>query len=312
MAWIKRNLFFFIGGVVALGLLVAAGYYNYTNWSRNSDMLDNLKEIYGTLSTLNDPQNNPGNEKVNKIEQAKEQANQLRAWLDQTKVWFAPIPPIPPSTAADPVTSETFAAALRRTIDVLQHEAEAANVQFPPDYGFSFEAERSLVKFSPGSLDLLAVQLGEVKTISEILFAAGVNELEGIQRVHVSNDDANGPQGDYIGDQTVTSDQAVITPYVITFRSFGPEIARVYAGFAGSPHCFVIKSINVQAATGNNNQSGAMNMPRDRMRGRGEFMPPMQNQQAAITDKGGLTTVLREQLLRVSLEVEIIKLPPKN
>ena len=310
MVWIKRNLFFFIGGVVALALLGAAGYYNYTNWSRNSDMLDKLKEIYANLNALNDPAANPGKDK---IDAAKDQTAQLRAWLDQTTQWFTPIPPIPPSTTAAPVSSETFAAALRRTIDVLQHEAEAANVQISPDYGFSFEAERSLVKFSPGSLDLLAVQLGEVKTISEILFGAGVNELDAIERVRVAAEDGNGPQGDYLGDQPVTGDQAVLVPYVINFESFGPEIARVFAGFAASPHCFVIKSINVVPATGNNLQSAPMGLP-GQMRGRGreDFLPPTQNQPGAMPEKGGLTTVLKEQLLRVSIEVEIIKLQPKN
>jgi len=312
MAWIKRNLFFFIGGLVAVGLLGAAGYYNYTSWSRNSDMLDKLKEIYATLNNLNDPSSNPGKGNV-KTQDAKDQTKQLNDWLDQTKVWFAPIPPIPASSPADPVTSETFAAALRRNIDIMQHEAEAANVQIQPDYGFSFEAERSLVKFSPGSLDLLAVQLGEVKTISEILFAAGVNELDAVERIRVSNDDANGPQGDYLGDQPVTGDQAVLTPYVVNFQSFGPEIARIFAGFAASPHCFIIKSINVQPTTGNNNQPGPMNMPGQRIgRMRGEFLPPTQNQEAVPTDKSGLTTVLKEQLLHVSLEVEIVKLQPKN
>ncbi len=316
MAWIKRNLFFFIGGVVALALLGAAGYYNYTNWSRNSDMLDKLKEIYGTLGALNDPAANPGNDKINKIQQAKDQTAQLKDWLDQTAVWFAPIAPIPPSTPAAPVSSETYAAALRRTISLMQHEAEAANVVVPPDYGFSFEAERSLVKFSPGSLDGLAVQLGEVKSISEVLFAAGVNELQSIQRVRVSDDDANGPQGDYIGDQSVTNDQVVLTPYVVTIQSFGPEIARIFSGFAGSPHCFIIKSINVQPATGNNNAPGPMGLPPGQeprmLRGRGEFLPPMQNPQAPLNEKGGLTTLLKEQLLHVSLEVEIVKLQPKN
>jgi len=311
MAWIKRNLLFFIGGVVAVGLLGTAGYYNYTSWSRNSDMLDKLKELYGTLSALYDPQSNPGKDNI-KIQQANDQTKQLNDWLDQSKAWFAPIPAIPQSTPANPVTSETFAAALRRAIDGLQHEAEAANVQIPPDYGFSFEAERSLVKFSPGSLDVLAVQLGEVKTISEILFAGGVNELDNIQRARVSADDANGPQGDYINDQTTTSDPAVITPYVVNFQSFGPEIARIFAGFAASPHCFVIKSINVQPTSGNNQQV-SMNQPGQRMmRGRGEFPSPLQNQEVALTDKSGLTTVLKEQLLRVSLEVEIVKLQPKN
>ncbi len=318
MSWIKRNLFFFIGGVIALGLLGAAGYYNYTSWSRNSDMLDKLKEIYGTLNTLNDPQANPGNDKVNKIQQAKDQAVQLRAWVDQAKTWFAPITPIPPATGAtNSVTSEAFAAALRRTIDLLQHEAEAAHVEVQTQYGFSFEAERQLVKFSPGSLDLLATQLGEVKTITEILYAAGVNQFESIQRVHVSDDDVAGPQGDYIGDSAVTTDQAVITPYVVTFQSFGPEIARVFAGFAASPHGFVVKSINVLPTLGGNNQPTPMPMPnqypgRGRVRGGNDYAPPVQIPQVAVPGKPGLTTVLKEQLLRVSMEIEIIKLQSKN
>ena len=75
-------------------------------------------------------------------------------------------PPIP-NPANGVVTSEAFAAALRRTIDQLQHEADSASVTLPPQYGFSFEAERTLVKFAPGSLEPLAEQLGEVKTIQK-------------------------------------------------------------------------------------------------------------------------------------------------
>ena len=118
----------------------------------------------------------------------------------------------------------------------------------PPKYNFSFEAQRSLVKFAPGSLGALAAQFGEVKTISEILFAAQVNSLDGIQRVRVSDDDANGPQADYFDGHSVTNNLAVLTPYQITFRSFSPEIAQVLAGFASSPHGFIVKSINVQPA----------------------------------------------------------------
>ena len=73
-------------------------------------------------------------------------------------------------------------------------EAADASVTLPPQYGFSFEAERTLVKFAPGSLDALAQQLGEVKKICEILYAARINSLDGVRRVRVSNDDASGPQ----------------------------------------------------------------------------------------------------------------------
>ena len=41
MGWIKRNLFFVIGGVLALGLLGAAGFYDYASWRRNTAAFDN-------------------------------------------------------------------------------------------------------------------------------------------------------------------------------------------------------------------------------------------------------------------------------
>jgi len=70
----------------------------------------------------------------------------------------------------------------------------------------------------------------------------------GIQRVRVSDDDANGPQADYFDGHSVTNNLAVLTPYQITFRSFSPEVGEVLAGFASSPHGFIVKSINVQPA----------------------------------------------------------------
>src|SRR5580692_7897787 len=221
MGWIKRNLFFAIGGVIALLLLGAAAFYDYHGWSHNSAAFDKLNEIYGTLTDLTGQKPSPGNNKIDNIKTAKEQEREVHDWINGTWDYFKPIEPIPDSPE---VTSEAFAAALRRMIDQLQHEAEAASVQLPPKYGFSFEAQRSIVKFAPGSLPPLSVQLGEVKTISEILFAARVNSLDNIQRARVSDDDTAGPQADYLNDVSVTNDLAVLTPYTITFRSFSAEL----------------------------------------------------------------------------------------
>lgn len=303
MVWIKRNLFFVIGGVIALALLGAAGFYDFKSWSRNEAAFARLNEIYGTLREATQQKPSPGNAKINNTEAAKQQERQIREWIAGTKKYFQPIAPIPNLTNA-PVTSELFAAALRRTIDQLQHEAETANVTLQPKYGFSFEAQRTLVRFAPGGLDSLALQLGEVKTISEIFFAARVNWLDSVQRVRVSDDDTAGPQSDYLDDHSVTNPApagAVLTPYMITFRAFSPEIAQVLAGFAASPHGFVVKGINVQPATGGGGpQSGS------------EAPTPPPGTPATMPNRGGLQTVLKEQLLRVTLEIEIVKPTLKN
>ena len=339
MAWIKRNLFFVMGGMLALGLLGAAGFYNYKGWSHNSAKTDQLKEIYGTLRNLTGQKPSPGNDKVDNIAAAREQERQIRDWIRQAADYFQPMAPIP-NTGNNAVSSEAFAAALRRTIDQLQHEADAASVTLPPKYNFSFEAQRSRVNFSSGSLASLAAQFGEVKTISEILFAAKVNSLDGIQRVRVSDDDANGPQADYFDGHSVTNNLAVLTPYQITFRSFSPEVGEVLAGFASSPHGFIVKSINVQpagAAAATAPETAvlmpavpmlAQPMPAVPMLAQ-PYLPPGLRARPAIPPaappaappttlptrvpgRGGFQTVLNEQLLRVTLVVEVVKLLPKK
>jgi hypothetical protein len=361
MAWIKRNLFFVIGGILALALLGAAGYYNYREWRRNSAAYDTLKQYYDTLrSLITTPKISPGNDKVDNIAAAREQERQVRDWIRQASEYFQPIAPIP-APVNGTVTSAAFAAALRRTIDQLQHEAEVASVALPPRYYFTFEAERPLVRFAPGSLGSLAVQFGEVKAIAEVLFAARVNSLDGIQRTRVSEDDMNGPQSDYFEEYSVTNNLAILTPYQVTFRSFTPEIAHVLAGFAASPHGFVVKSINVQpagAAASPSPSPGPMGppfmppppMPRPEsgkvetvipllavndaegpILGQGYTPPGVRRQFAPPTTpppvtpvapppvtpgmtpgRGGLQTVLNEQLLRVTLVVEVVKLLPKK
>jgi hypothetical protein len=190
----------------------------------------------------------------------------------------------------------------------LQRDAAADNVELPPQYTFSFTAHMTRLTFAPGSLEPLSVQLGEVKTISEILFGTGINALDGIQRVRSSPDDASGPDTDYLADQPVTADLAVMTPYQITFRGFSPEIARVLDAFASSPHGFIIKTISVQPAggTGATSTTGAPGFDS------GTAGAATPGASAPVQGKGGLQTVLNEQLLRVTMMVELVKLTPKN
>jgi hypothetical protein len=313
MSWIKRNLIFVVGGVVALGLLGAGGFYIYKDWTRNSEASEKLNVIYGTLKQLQSQSPAPGNDKINNTEIAKDQQRQVQAWVDSTRKYFQPIPAIP---AEAPVTSEAFAAALRRTVDQLQHEAQSYGVTLPPKYDFSFSAQRPLVKFAPGSLEPLAIQLGEVKAIAETVFATRVNSLDGIQRVRVSEDDATGPQGDYTDEHLTTNNLAIMTPYIVTFRCFTTELARTISAFASAPNTFLIKAINVQPA----GMSGAIAPGPDAgmgMPGRlpGEMgMTPVAPPPAAqsVPGKGGFQTVLKEQLLRVTVEFELVKLLPKS
>jgi hypothetical protein len=293
MGWLKRNLFFAIGGILSLGLLAAAGYYDYVGWQHNQAAYGRLKETYDKLIELSKKKPSPGNDKVPNIAAANEQANQLNQWKSQSKKYFQPVPRIP---ATGPLSNESFQHALTATIKQLQDSAAAANVQLPPQYNFSFTTDVGRLTFAPGSLEPLSAQLGEVKAISEILFSARVNGMDAIQRAKVSSDDDGGPQTDYIiEDQPVTNDLAVLMPYQVTFRGFSPEVAQVLGAFAASPPGFIVKTVSVQpeamfgAAAGD---TGAPPPP-----------PP-----APVSGKGGLQTVLNEQQLRVTLEVLAVRM----
>jgi hypothetical protein len=252
MDWIKRNLGFVLGALIALVLLAGAGWYNYTRYTTYTAAREKLNADYDELKRLYGLQPSPGTDKVDNIKLAREQEQEIRAQLGKLARHFQPIPPVVNHTtnAAGQltVTGEDYAAALRQVLDQLQKEAVAGSVTLPPKYAFSFEAQRSLIKFAPGSLEPLAIQLAEVRTLVSLLNRAKVNALEGLRRERVSADDATGPVTDYLDRASVTNDLAILTPYEITFRCFSPELAAVLSAFAASPHSLVVKGFNVEPA----------------------------------------------------------------
>jgi hypothetical protein len=129
-------------------------------------------------------------------------------------------------------------------------------------YSFSFEAQKMKGSFAPGSLTSLAVQLGEVKAICDVLFQAKVNSLDSLRRESISADDANSTQSqtDYISRRSVTNDLAVLSPYELTFRGFSSELAAVLAGFGSSPYGLIVKTINVEAAPAAATEEGGQTM----------------------------------------------------
>jgi hypothetical protein len=293
MGWLKRNLFFVIGGILSLGLLAAAGYYDWASWANNQAAFVKLNETYTKLIDLSKKKPTPGNDKVPNIAAANEQANQLNQWKNQSKKYFQPIPHVP---ATGPLSNESFQHALTTTIKQLQDSAAAANVQLPPQYNFSFTTDVGRLTFASGSLEPLSAQLGEVKAISEILFSARVNGMDGIQRAKVSADDDSGPQTDYlVEDQPMTNDLAVLMPYQVTFRGFSPEVAQVLEAFATSPPGFIVKAVSVQPASAWGAAAGDTSAP-----------PPQPP--APVPGKGGLQTILNEQQLHVTLEVLAVRM----
>jgi hypothetical protein len=253
MDWIKRNLYFLIGSFVALALMGLAGWYLYSKWQLNNEILGKLDEQYATLKDLNNQNPHPGSDKIDNIKAAKEQQKELRAYIQKAHQYFQHCPPIPVPESSK-LTSQEFSSALSRTLDQMQRDATKASVALPPKdasgqtYSFSFAAQRERLDYARGSLEPLSVQLAEVKAICTVLFQARVNSLDNIRRERVSDDDLKGPQTDYLPEKSVTNELTVLSPYEVTFRCFSSELAAVLAGFATSPCGLLVKTINVESA----------------------------------------------------------------
>jgi hypothetical protein len=299
MSWVKRNLYFLIGGTVAVALLGLAGFYFLTNYDLNNTNLKKLNDAYVALDQFAKANPNPGNKDVDNIEIARQQEALIRSIIDRERArLFIPIPPIP-STTNKVVTKDEFASALRRTVDELEHSAAVASVTIPPKYNFSFEAERSLTLFAPGSLEPLSVQLGEIKALCSILFQAKVNSLDNLRRLRVSNDDLKGPASDYLDGTSLTTPMAVLTPFEISFHCFSTELASVLAGFANDPHGFAVKAINIEpgaaAAAATDASTG----------GSSAIGSSSQNAK-------GPQVMVDEKQLKITLVVNLVKLVPKK
>ncbi len=247
MDWIKRNLMFVIGAVVALVLMGLAGWYSFSGWQNSAEQTGKLTEGYTELKRLKGLNPSPGEGKINNIELAKEQQKEAQAFLAKLGTRLQSIPAMIEGTN---IASKDYKAVLQDTISDLQRNATNNSVILPPKYNFSFEKQAGLVKFADGTLQPLTVQLGEVKAICEVLSEAKVNSLEAIRRERVpgSPDDLAGTPTDYLDQSSTTNELSVITPYEVTFRCFTPELSGVLAGFARSPYGLLVKTINSEPA----------------------------------------------------------------
>jgi len=320
MDWIKRNLFFVIGAVIGLAMLGGAGWYLWSKLNLNNQTWESLNKDYEDLKRLNSANPHPGAGNVDNIATAKQQVADLKSFQEKARGAFQKIPPIPDLPK---ITDRDFSFALSRTISALRADATSSGVSLPPDYEFSFLAQSKMPSFQTNTLPSLAVQLGEVKAICDVLFEAKINALDLLRRERVSPEDSTGAATDYVAEKSLTNELAVLSPYELTFRCFSPELAAVLANFASSPHGFVVKTINVDPE----GASSALDLtatgpgipepqptppPRFPAYGRAG-VTPTPTATATGARAGALPTVLDERKLRVTIALVIVKLiPPKE
>lgn len=312
MSWAKRNLYFLISCIVAVVLLGAAGWYCYSEWQSNNANWEQLSQAYAQLTQLASKNPGAGNDTVNNITAAKEQAQEVKTRVAEMEKLFVPVRGIPDTNHFE---DRVLAGAVRGTISQLRASAAQHNVALPgaqlqpqpglqpqqSDYAFSFSLQAGKTVYDPNSWDQLSKQLGEIKTICDTLYSCRVTALDSIQRERTADEGiatAVTSTVDYLDSTSVTNVNTVMTPYQVIFECFTPELGSVLSSFANQSHTIIVKTLNIQPVDVNNNGMDMSGMP-----GGGGAQP-------TANSRGGLPVVIDEKKLKVTMLLDFIKILP--
>lgn len=241
MAWLKRNLVLVIGGAVAFVLLAAAGFFLYTGYGKDSAVSEELQRAVQEFSRLNNrtPSANEQN-----IDAAITEQKRFEAILHEVRRHFAPF------GSVTNIDNAEFKFLLATTVDELEKLAETYGVRRPANFGYTFDSQLQQVSFQAHDLLPWADQLLEIRALSEIVYRARVHSLLRIRRASASTNDTASHVLRGLRPVTNQVATAVTTAYELVFQGFTTELASVLDAMAQSPHCFLIKNINVERAEG--------------------------------------------------------------
>lgn len=321
MPWIKKNLGLVISGVVSIALLVYAVMFVRGKIEADKTVTEELDQAASQFQQLVSRKIHPGNEKINNIENAKKELDKLQTFLTNMQVYLTG-PEIPKLNSRD------FRVLLETSLAKLREDADRAGVPLPTtNYWFTYSGYKTAIDFKGNEVGL-AAQLKDIEAIMAVLLQARVHSVVDLKRVAVSDSDAMGSL-EYIDQRQVkTNDWAITSGYEVTFQGFSSELARVMEGLANAQQCFIVKSVAVVKAPEERKPGPApaampvmpMPMPNmssgmDRYRYQQRPMMPMPVPQAprpVQRQVAGLETVVDESKLRFLLQLDSVRLKPKQ
>lgn len=243
MLWLKRNLFFALSLLVAVGLFLFGSYYLFSKWSENSEVQKKLEETDAALKKIYDLRSTSPT--ATNIMILRQQDAELRTFLtnaieSRKALDFDPrISPANFKTLLDNGLAELNRAAEQSRIPVAQKE-------------FTFSNIKPLVSFAEGSVPLLAEQLAEVKVLCSILFRSEISALEGLRREAVSKDDTAASSSiDYHNIPRLTNELTgdISSFYIVSFQAFSESLATVLENIERCPQGLSVRLLSVLPST---------------------------------------------------------------
>jgi hypothetical protein len=337
MAWIKNNVFWVIGGLIAIGLLGGSSWFLYSALQMDKEIDAQLAKKRAKLTELASAKPHPGVGEVDNMTAAKADAERVQKFLDRVRAYFVPI------QVPEVKDSREFKMLLNNTLFELNELAEASQVSLPSQpFPFTFKAQSEATQFDPKHLPAFATQLSEIGAICDILFRSRIHAIESLRRTPISRDETS--TADFLAGKTpATNSFAIHTPYEFTFRGFSTELAAVLDALARSSNAYIIKSFHVSTTTlqpsgelpagpipffnpymmrpapgAEGSGAGAMDyrmMMRYGGMMRSRMMPPPEVQAppasfAAAPVKPAVTNALDEKPLKITLLIETVRPKP--
>lgn len=331
MAWIKRNLLFVVGLAVALVLLGVGVFYVLGTMQ---DAESASVELNATNEKLDGLVKRPVYPNAKNIELVKAEQQRVEAFKARARARFGVVP------KSESLNNASFKSLLEGTILSLSRNAERAGVKLPDKYDFTFGEQRRQLQLTEKALPNLALHLGDLAGICQVLFDAKVHALNGLRRPQVASTDTTVGGNDFVTKKADTNAVvgASIIPYEVSFECFSTELGSVLSGFLNSHEAYLLKTINVEHSTGadtaaapdpNAAMAAAATDPRMALMRRYGMNPGMaaryglgagasqlnpQGSPAApaapTTPTKAGQTALDEKPLRVTIALEVVKLAP--
>ncbi len=302
MVWLKRNWMLLVILLVAAGLLAGAIVYLVAMMGARSKAAKELKEKQDNLSRLVnfDPSLDDAN-----IQKIKEEIQWFKSYTPQLAALLQP-----DTNVVLNLDDQAFKSRLDTTVSDLNNKAASAGVTVRAKYSFTFDQQRTMVRFPANSVPVLASQLNEIQELCEILFRSKVHSLDTLRRVRAYPDEPAG-SADYIdGSSIVTNNTAggdvVITPYDLSFRGFTAELSSVLQELSKSKVFFNVKRLSVQALEV---PPPVEVLPPSPTPGR-PGPAPQRGKAPATTAEPVFQTVMDEKPLRILMSLEVVKLLP--
>lgn len=328
MVFIKRNIFWIIGGLVSVGLIAGSVMFTAGAQAKAEEKLGELSTYTNKVNTLKDANPYPSPEA---IAQVKEDTEKVKELSKQAEAMF--IYEKPPE-----VHSRKFKVHLINSLVALQSEATNYNVRLPQNFYFTFSHLLPMPNLLPYSIGPLSERLQDIQHITKILFESRVHSIDSLARVPAYGREPGGAALMYdVGIRTNLSTETAdftSTPYRFSFRGFTTELTEVLNRFASSDRFYVVRQIEVLATRSAEPSfvsrsamfgglGGGMDSGDDIQSGGGTLRTPQQAnllaqaraRQLAAAGRGvqqsPLEAIVDERPLRISMMIDVVKLVPK-